>query len=79
MPGPLDGMTTMRQARAGQPGLKCLLTARFVSAPLWNKVELEGFHRQAGSRPELLVACSSWLAMSLWAALSLRISSTANA
>jgi hypothetical protein len=34
LPEPLDGMTTMRQARAGQPGLKCLLIAGFVSAPL---------------------------------------------
>jgi len=35
LPGMLDGIITMRQARAKRPGLKFLLIADYPHAPLW--------------------------------------------
>ena len=54
LPGSLDGMTTLRHARAEQPELKCLFTSRFAPAPLWNNVELEDFIAKPFRRRELV-------------------------
>ena len=54
LPGPLDGITTIRQARARQPGLKCLFTSGFAPAPLWNNVELEDFIAKPFHRRDLV-------------------------
>jgi DNA-binding response OmpR family regulator len=54
LPGPLDGMTTMRQARARQPGLKCLFTSELASAALWNNDELDDFIGKPFHRRELV-------------------------
>ena len=54
LPGALDGMTTIRQARARQPGLKCLFTSGFAPAPLSNNVELEDFIAKPFHRRDLV-------------------------
>src|SRR5215469_8418823 len=54
LPGSLDGMTTLRHARAEQPELKCLFTSRFTPAPLWKNVELEDFIAKPFRRRELV-------------------------
>ena len=54
LPGPLDGMTTIRKARARQPGFKCLFTLWFAPAPLWNNVELEDFIAKPFHRRDLV-------------------------
>jgi CheY-like chemotaxis protein len=43
LPGPLDGVTTMRLARAKRPHLKCLFTSAFVPTRLWGDDELDDF------------------------------------
>ena len=53
LPGPLDGMTTIRQARTRQPGLKCLFTSEFAPAAGLN-VELEDFIAKPFDRRDLL-------------------------
>ena len=53
LPGPLDGMTTIQQARARQPGLKCLFTSGFASAALLDN-ELDDFIAKPFHRRELL-------------------------
>jgi CheY-like chemotaxis protein len=40
LPGMLDGMTTLRQARARQPGLRALLVAEHGALPPWRKPQL---------------------------------------
>jgi DNA-binding response OmpR family regulator len=54
LPGPLDGMTTMRLARAKRPRLKCLFTSVVVPARLWGDDELDGFIAKPLDRRELL-------------------------
>ena len=54
LPGSLDGMTTLRYARAQQPGLKCLFTSGFAPAHPWNNVELEDFIAKPFRRRELV-------------------------
>jgi DNA-binding response OmpR family regulator len=54
LPGPLDGLTTIRQARARRPGLKCLFTSGFEPAALWNNVELEDFIAKPFHRRDLV-------------------------
>ena len=54
LPGSLDGMTTLRHARAQQPGLKCLFTSGFAPVPLCNNVELEDFIAKPFRRRELV-------------------------
>ena len=54
LPGPLDGMTTIRQARARQPGLKCLFTSGFSPTPLPDNVELEDFIAKPFDRRNLV-------------------------
>jgi len=54
LPGSLDGMTTLRHARAEQPELKCLFTSRFAPARPWNNVELEDFIAKPFRRRELV-------------------------
>ena len=47
-------MTTIRQARARQPGLKCLFTSGFAPAALCNNVELEDFIAKPFHRRDLV-------------------------
>ena len=54
LPVPIDGMTTIRQARARRPGLKCLFTWGFAPAALWNNVELEDFIAKPFHRRDLV-------------------------
>jgi len=54
LPGPLDGITTMRQAKVRQPELKCLFTSGFAPARLWNSVGLEDYIAKPFRRRELL-------------------------
>ena len=54
LPGTLDGFTTVQQARARQPRLKCLLTSRFAPAPPWRKDELDEFIAKPFHPRELL-------------------------
>jgi DNA-binding response OmpR family regulator len=54
LPGSLDGMTTLRHARAEQPELKCLFTSRFAPGHPWNNVELEDFIAKPFRRRELV-------------------------
>jgi two-component system, OmpR family, response regulator RegX3 len=54
LPGPLDGMTTMRLAKAKRPGLKCLFTSAVVPARLWGDDELDDFIAKPLDRRELL-------------------------
>ena len=54
LPGSLDGMTTLRHARAEQPELKCLFTSRVAPAHPWNNVELEDFIAKPFRRRELV-------------------------
>jgi hypothetical protein len=52
--GALDGVTTMRLARAKRPRLKCLFTSAFVPARLWGDDELDDFIAKPLDRRELL-------------------------
>jgi DNA-binding response OmpR family regulator len=54
LPGPLDGITTLRLARAKRPGLKCLFTSAIVPARLWGDDELDDFIAKPLDRRELL-------------------------
>ncbi len=54
LPGSLDGMTTMRLARAKRPRLKCLFTSASVPARLWGDDELDDFIAKPLDRCELL-------------------------
>ena len=54
LPGTLDGFTTVQQARARQPRLKCLLTSRFAPAPPWGNAELDEFIAKPFHPRELL-------------------------
>jgi DNA-binding response OmpR family regulator len=54
LPGPLDGMTTMRLARARRPRLKCLLTSAVVPPRLWGDDELDDFIAKPLDRREFL-------------------------
>jgi DNA-binding response OmpR family regulator len=54
LPGTLDGFTTVRQARALQPLLKCLFTSRFAPARPWSNAERDEFIAKPFHRRELL-------------------------
>jgi DNA-binding response OmpR family regulator len=54
LPGLLDGVTTMRLARAKRPRLKCLFTSAFVPTRLWGDDELDDFIAKPLDRRELL-------------------------
>jgi DNA-binding response OmpR family regulator len=54
LPGPLDGVTTMRLARAKRPRLKCLFTSASVPTRLWGDDELDDFIAKPLDRRELL-------------------------
>jgi DNA-binding response OmpR family regulator len=54
LPGTLDGFTTLHQARALQPSIKCLFTSRFAPAPLSSNAELDEFIAKPFHRRELL-------------------------
>jgi two-component system, NtrC family, response regulator AtoC len=54
LPGTLDGLTTVHQARALQPRLKCLFTSRFAPAPPWCNDELDEFIAKPFHPRELL-------------------------
>jgi DNA-binding response OmpR family regulator len=54
LPGPVDGVTTMRLARARRPGLKCLFTSTVVPASRWGGDELDDFIAKPLERRELL-------------------------
>jgi CheY-like chemotaxis protein len=54
LPGPFDGVTTMRLARVRRPGLKCLFTSAFVPARLWGGSELDDFIAKPLDRDQLL-------------------------
>jgi DNA-binding NtrC family response regulator len=54
LPGSLDGMTTLRHARAQQPELRCLFTSRLAPAPSWNNVELDDFIAKPFRRREFV-------------------------
>jgi CheY-like chemotaxis protein len=54
LPGPLDGITTIRHARARQPALKCLFTSGFALASLWNNAEFEDFIAKPFHRRDLV-------------------------
>lgn len=54
LPGPLDGTTTIRQARTRQPGLKCLFTSEFTPAAPCNNVALEDFIAKPFHRRDLV-------------------------
>jgi len=54
LPGSLDGITTLRHARAQQPELKCLFTSRLAPAPSWNNVELDDFIAKPFRRREFV-------------------------
>jgi DNA-binding response OmpR family regulator len=54
LPGPLDGVTTMRLARAKRPHLKCLFTSAFVPTRSWGDDELDDFIAKPLDRRELL-------------------------
>ena len=54
LPGTLDGLTTVRQARALQPRLKCLFTSRFAPSPRWCSNELDEFIAKPFDPRELL-------------------------
>ena len=50
LPGALDGVVTMRRARARRPGLKFLLITEYPHAPLWLNRDIDDvlaapFHR----------------------------------
>ena len=47
-------MTAIRQARARQPGLKCLFTSGFSPTPLPDNVELEDFIAKPFDRRNLV-------------------------
>lgn len=54
LPGPLDGVTTVRLARAMRPRLKCLFTSAIVLPRLWGDDELDDFIAKPLDRRELL-------------------------
>jgi DNA-binding response OmpR family regulator len=54
LPGTLDGLATVRQARALQPRLKCLFTSRFAPSPRWCSDELDEFIAKPFDPRELL-------------------------
>ena len=54
LPGTLDGLTMLHQARAVQPSIKCLFTSRFAPAPLWSNAERDEFIAKPFHRRELL-------------------------
>jgi DNA-binding response OmpR family regulator len=54
LPGPLDGVTTIRLARTKQPHLKCLFTSAFVPTRWWGTGELDDFIAKPLDRRELL-------------------------
>ncbi len=54
LPGTIDGLTTLRQARALQPRLKCLFTSRFAPSPPWCSDELDEFIAKPFHPRELL-------------------------
>jgi two-component system response regulator AtoC len=54
LPGTLDGLTTVHQARALQPRLKCLFTSRFAPEPPWCNDELDEFIAKPFHPRELL-------------------------
>ncbi len=54
LPGTIDALTTLRQARALQPRLKCLFTSRFAPSPPWCSDELDEFIAKPFHPRELL-------------------------
>jgi DNA-binding response OmpR family regulator len=54
LPGLLDGVTTMRLARAKRPRLKCLFTSALVPTRLWGDDEFDDFIAKPLDRRELL-------------------------
>jgi two-component system, OmpR family, response regulator len=54
LPGPFDGVTTMRLARARRAGLKCLFTSAFVPARRCGGNELDDFIAKPLDRHQLL-------------------------
>ena len=54
LPGPVDGVSTMRLARATRPGLKCLFTSPFLSVCPSGGNELDDFIAKPLDRRELL-------------------------
>ncbi|HZT88362.1 MAG TPA: response regulator [Stellaceae bacterium] len=54
LPGTLDGLATVRQARARQPGLRALFTADFVPRKRCDDPELDDFIAFPFHRRELL-------------------------
>ena len=54
LPGPVDGVNTMRIARARRPELKCLFTSAFVPVCRWGGNEFDDFIAKPLDRTELL-------------------------
>jgi CheY-like chemotaxis protein len=54
LPGTLDGLATVRQARARQPGLRALFTADFTPRKHWDDPDLDDFIALPFHRRELL-------------------------
>jgi DNA-binding response OmpR family regulator len=54
LPGSLDGVTTVRQARARQPWLKALFTDHYGSRPSWDNRDTDDFIAAPFERRELI-------------------------
>lgn len=54
LPGTLDGLATVRQARARQPGLRALFTADLMPRKRWDNPDLDDFIALPFHRRELL-------------------------
>ena len=54
LPGPLDGLAAARRARAVQPALRCLFTARAPPGAVWDNPDRDDFIARPFDRRELL-------------------------
>jgi len=54
LPGALDGLTTVRRARAQYPQLKALFTAEGTAGPRWDNPDCDDFIASPFQRRELL-------------------------
>lgn len=54
LPGPLDGLTTARQARAVRPTLRCLFMSALSAVPVWDNREADDFIAKPFVRRDLV-------------------------
>lgn len=54
LPGPLDGLTAARQARAARPALRCLFMSAGPAAPVWDNRDADDFIAKPFFRRELV-------------------------